>query len=541
MNYLRWLWNNAKSIRFNVLMRVFSGVGQVALGLLIVWLSKQFIDVTIHAADENAIWRMVVLMVGAVALGIALRQWAYYWTVAAEVRQMNFLRRSAFDCLMRKLLFAERNIHSGDVTSRLTKDVETVCNVQVSLFPQMMVCAIQVIGAFLLMHSMDVVLAWVLLLITPFVVIAGKLISRTLRQMTERIRIKESRVQMLVQEGVEHNAMLRSLRGVKWMTGLLDDRQQDWAGDVMHRTRFTVVTRTMLASCFGFGYLFAFVWGGLQLRDGIITIGVMTSFLQLVGQIQYPILNLLNMVPQLVHSTVSVDRLCELMDGQLEEGESQLVSLEGRVGVRMTDVGFKYPTEERQVLQHFSYDFKPGSRVAIMGETGIGKTTILRLMLALLRPDHGKLEIYTQGESIPVSEHTRINFVIVPQGNSLMSGTIRQNLQLGNPDATDEMMRRALQTAMADFVFSFPNGLDTELGEHGMGLSEGQAQRIAIARGLLQPGQVMLFDEISSALDIDTERELLLKLFRMYDKTLIFVTHRTEVAEICDEVINLWS
>jgi len=360
--------------------------------------------------------------------------------------------------------------------------------------------------------------------------------------MTEIVRQKESSVQMFVQEGVEHNALVRSLRGEDYVVNQLDSRQQDWTNHVLRRTRFSVVTRSLLAVCFGFGYLLAFVWGGLQLRDGIITIGVMTSFLQLVGQIQYPILNLLNMAPVVVHATVSVDRLQELMEKpEKNTSSSNPLYIKGEVGVLMEDVGFKYSSEGRKVFQHLSYDFKPGSRVAIMGETGIGKTTIFRLMLALVNPDWGKIEVYSNGSRYPVSDQTRINFAAVPQGNSLMSGTVRFNLSLANPDATEEMMKKALHIAMADFVWDLPNGIDTELGERGIGLSEGQAQRIAIARGLLMPGQVMLFDEISSALDVDTERELLRQLFRMTDKTLIFVTHRREVSEICDYVINLWA
>ena len=518
-----------------------SGVLQVFAGLLTIWLSKQFIDVTIRSSDDAGIWRMVLLMTLVVAVGISLRQTAYYWTVKAEVRIINHLRRDSFAYLMNKQLYGEKDLHSGDVMSRLTQDVETVCDVMVSTFPQMVVSSVQVIGAFCLMSTMDMTLAWILLLMTPIIILAGKAISKRLRRLTGIIRSKESHVQMLMQEGVENVALVQSIMAENQIAEQLDKKQSDLAENVMHRTRFTVATRTLLSACFAFGYLLAFIWGGLQLRDGIITIGVMTSFLQLVGQIQYPVLNLLNLTPQLVHTSVSVDRL---MDLECEINHSKFddqVCLEGLVGVRMEDVDFSYPWGDKQVLRHFSYDFKPGSRVALMGETGIGKTTIFRLMLALVNPDEGKIELYADQKKVAVSELTRCNFVVVPQGNTLLSGTVRNNLLLANPEASEDMIISALQIAMADFVFALPNGLDTELGEHGIGLSEGQAQRIAIARGLLQPGHIMLFDEISSALDADTERELLMKLFRMRDKTMIFVTHRSDVAEICDEVINLWA
>jgi ABC-type bacteriocin/lantibiotic exporter with double-glycine peptidase domain len=176
-----------------------------------------------------------------------------------------------------------------------------------------------------------------------------------------------------------------------------------------------------------------------------------------------------------------------------------------------------------------------------MGETGIGKTTLFRLMLSFIRPDSGQIEIYGEGEQAQaVSETTRANFVFVPQGNTLMSGTIRYNLQLAKPDATDEELRQVLHTATADFVNDLPEGLDTELGERGSGLSEGQAQRIAIARGLLRPGNILLLDEISSALDEQTERELFTRLFAAYpQKTMLFITHRSAMTTRCDEVLNM--
>jgi ABC-type bacteriocin/lantibiotic exporter with double-glycine peptidase domain len=302
--------------------------------------------------------------------------------------------------------------------------------------------------------------------------------------------------------------------------------------------------------------LLAFIWGGLGLREGTITFGVMTSFLQLVGQIQHPILTLLGMVPQLVHSTASIDRLDELEKGADETpGESRVESLSGmceemllesplemrgRLGLRLDNVSFGYKGGDREVVCGFTHDFKPGSKNAIMGETGKGKTTLFRLLLGFIKPDFGRIELYTERENVAVSEATRSNFVYVPQGNTLMNGSVRYNLQLAKPDATDEEMHRALQIACAEFVLDLPNGLDCEIGERGHGLSEGQAQRIAIARSLLRPGFILLLDEISSSLDEATEAELYRRLFEAFpEKTMIFVTHRTAICEMCDETVRL--
>ena len=527
-------------IRWNTLIRVVVGITQVVLGLVMVWFSKQFIDVTIRTGSNQEVIMMVALLVSLVVTGILLRQLYYYMTTKANTFQSNSIRLHVFSSLFRRQMY-EDQLHSGDVTSRLSKDIDTVADVTTSLLPQFIVTGVQLTGAFLLMYSMDRRLSLALLIITPFVVGFGKLFAHRLRNMTLDIRQQESTIQMQVQEGMEHNAVLRSLGSEQWVTDRLSDMQDQLMGRVLRRTRFTVVTRLMLAFTFSLGYLMAFVWGGLQLRAGVITFGVMTSFLQLVGQIQHPILNMLNMMPQFFYAMASIDRLNELTTAPEQVSTTDAQHLAGPVGVVARDISFTYASGDRAVLSHFSHDFRPGSKTAIMGATGIGKTTLFRLMLAFIKPDSGEIAVFCNDKTLlPVDEHTRKHFVFVPQGNTLMSGSVRYNLQLARPEATDEELRQVLHVAMADFVYSLPNGIDTLLGERGVGLSEGQAQRIAIARGLLRPGGIMLLDEISSSLDEQTEHELFSRIFDYcHDKTMIFITHRPAVSLLCDDVIRL--
>jgi len=528
VHYINWLWRNARGIRWNTAVRVVAGIGQTALGLLMVWLSRLFIDETIRTGSADDVLRMVVWLVLTVVGGVVLRQCYFWLTTTANIRQTNTLRLKIFSSLFRRQLYTGQEMHSGDVTSRLAKDIEQVSATTTDTLPQMLITMIQLCGSFLLMRWFDERLAWALLLLTPLAVVFGKLIARRLRKMTLDIRQDESRIQMQVQEGMEHNAVLRSLGSEQWVTDRLDAMQQRWRGNVIRRLRFTVVTRLIMGCVFGLGYLLAFVWGGLQLRSGAITFGVMTSFLQLVGMIQHPILQLLNMVPSVIHTTASIDRLEEL---DLGDASAALVtSPKNRPydsGIRFEDVCFRYATGDREILSHFTHDFKTGTKTAIMGETGIGKTTLFRLILGFVEPTSGRVEV--GGEPC-----------FVPQGNTLMSGTIRYNLQLAKPDATDDELREVLHTACADFVSDLPDGIDTELAERGGGLSEGQAQRIAIARGLLHPGSILLLDEISSSLDEPTERELYRRLFAAYpDRTMLFITHRPTVTEQCDEVVNI--
>ena len=540
MKYGAWIIQNMAGIRWNTLIRIVVGVTQVMLGLVMIWFSKQFIDVTIRTGSNQEVIMMVALLVSLVVTGILLRQLYYYMTTKANTFQSNSIRLHVFSSLFRRQMY-EDQLHSGDVTSRLSKDIDTVADVTTSLLPQFIVTGVQLTGAFLLMYSMDRRLSLALLIITPFVVGFGKLFAHRLRNMTLDIRQQESTIQMQVQEGMEHNAVLRSLGSEQWVTDRLSDMQDQLMGRVLRRTRFTVVTRLMLAFTFSLGYLMAFVWGGLQLRAGVITFGVMTSFLQLVGQIQHPILNMLNMMPQFFYAMASIDRLNELTTAPEQVSATDAQQLAGPVGVVARDISFTYASGDRAVLSHFSHDFRPGSKTAIMGATGIGKTTLFRLMLAFIKPDSGEIAVFCNDKTLlPVDEHTRKHFVFVPQGNTLMSGSVRYNLQLARPEATDEELRQVLHVAMADFVYSLPNGIDTLLGERGVGLSEGQAQRIAIARGLLRPGGIMLLDEISSSLDEQTEHELFSRIFDYcHDKTMIFITHRPAVSLLCDDVIRL--
>lgn len=526
MRYISWLWHNSVGIRWNTAVRIVTGIGQVVLGLLMVWLSKRFIDETIRTGSADDVLRMVCWLVMTVVGGVILRQVGYWLTTTASVRQTNALRLRIFSSLFRRQLYDGQELHSGDVTSRLAKDIEQVAGVCTDTLPQMVITMIQLCGAFLLMRWFDARLAWALVLLTPLAIIFGKLIARRLRQMTLDIRQDESRIQMQVQEGMEHNALLRSLGSEQWVTDRLDTMQQRLRGNVMRRMRFTVVTRLIMGCAFGLGYLLAFVWGGIGLRNGTITFGVMTSFLQLVGMIQGPILQLLNMVPGVIHATASVDRLCELEQTTLVPTVARNDNACTK-SINFKDVSFCYAKGDREILSHFTHEFRPGSKTAIMGETGIGKTTLFRLILGFIEPTSGQVSV--GGE-----------LCFVPQGNTLMSGTIRYNLQLAKADASEDELRQVLHTACADFVFDLPDGLDTELGERGSGLSEGQAQRIAIARGLLHDGDILLLDEISSSLDETTEREVFARLFTDYpQKTILFITHRTAISELCDNVVRL--
>ncbi|MDE6001923.1 MAG: ATP-binding cassette domain-containing protein, partial [Prevotella sp.] len=317
---------------------------------------------------------------------------------------------------------------------------------------------------------------------------------------------------------------------------------------VRRKTNLTDRSRTAVLAGFEAGYLAAFLWGITGLRNGTVSFGLMTAYLQLAAQIQRPTAQLARLLPQLIQSHTAFSRLADIDRLPVEPepvGAEQTEDTQP-VGIALRNITFAYGEQEPPVFRHFSHTFPPGSHTAIMGITGTGKSTLLRLLLALLQPQEGEMELYStedgKRKATPISAATRSQMVYVPQGNSLLSGTIRQNLLLGKPDATEEEMWAALHTAAADFVADLRDGLDTRCGEHGHRLSEGQAQRIAIARGLLRRGAVLLLDEISASLDEQTETLLMSRLAEARrSHTVLFVTHRSSVLAYCDHTLRLAS
>ena len=278
------------------------------------------------------------------------------------------------------------------------------------------------------------------------------------------------------------------------------------------------------------------------MQDGVVTFGMLSAFLQLVGQIQRPTADLSRRLPAMIHAMASGERLIEIYNAEQDEVCAVDGSSQSKWnGIRFDNVTFVYPDGNRKILDNFSHDFRPGTSTAIMGETGVGKSTMMRLMLGLLKPESGSVLLYDEnGATVNASARSRTDIVYVPQGNSLLSITIRENLNGGNTSVSDDDIKKALYMAAAEFVYDLPDGLDTVCGEGGEGLSEGQAQRIAIARALLSKGRIMLLDEFTSALDSETERILMDRLTENYNgKTLVFITHRGEIAERCDNIVYI--
>ena len=529
-----------KGFRLRIALIVLLGLLGVFFSLAFVWCSKLVIDIATKAR-EGELTYYALLLILLMAFSILFRVIDVRLRRITEVKLGNAIRYNLFSQLLYTRWQELSLLHSGDMLTRFIKDSDEMVNVLVTAVPLCIVAAAQFAGALVVLYILDPMLAIILGVSLPIIALLGKTYSRLMHKYTREVKESESQITSMVEENLQNQPVIRTFERQESELGRLQDLQSRLHGSVGKRTGVSVIANLIMGIAFSGGYLTAFLWGAYGLAKGIVTFGIMTAYLQLVGRLQRPLYDLMRLLPSLVTAKASIERLIYLT-GFAKEESGDSIYLQGNVLLLVDQLTFSYKGSAKPVLRDFSMTAKPGTMVALTGKTGAGKTTFLRLLLGLVKPDSGTIRLADEKYSLDVSEKTRANFVYVPQGGSLFSGTIRENLLLGDPNANDDMLSRVLKIAAADFVFTLPEGLDTVLGQDGGGLSEGQAQRIAIARALLRKGKVLLFDEATSALDTETEKRFLNNLkASLHDRIAIFITHSEEVAGFCDYRYHLGS
>lgn len=535
---MRWLWKVWRGNRLQTILNASMGMATVVVSLAQVWAVKRAIDVASGSVEGSIYWA-VALMGGLVLIDFAINISSVWIRNVLGVKAQNRMQQYMLDRILRSEWNGRERRHSGDVINRLESDVSNVVTFITETLPNTLSVVLLFFGAFAYLFTLDRLLAVITVALLPLFVVLSKVYVRRMRHLTRQVRNSDSQVQSVLQETIQHRVLIKTLESDDAMVGKLESTQSQLRRNVIQRTRFSLLSNFILNFGFSLTYLIAFLWAAVRMSMHTLSFGGMTAYLQLVNRIQSPARNLSRIVPAFVSVFTAAERLMELEEPPLEEQGDPIV-VEAPCGVKLDDVSYGYNDGDGRVIDHLSFDFRPGICTAILGETGAGKTTLIRLILALLRPQEGEISLYhADGDGQQLSPRMRCNFVYVPQGNTLMSGTIRDNLLMGSPTATDDEMYDALHQACADFVSQLPDGLDTRCSESGAGLSEGQAQRIAIARALLRNRPVMLFDEATSALDIETERRLLANVLGSRQHTIIFITHRPAVVEYCDEVLRL--
>lgn len=547
---IRWLWQSSSDNRLQAILNTIIGLLETAVSLASVWAVKHAIDIASHHI-EGSIIRAMLIMASLILSTLLLRVAAVWVRNILGIKAQNRMQQRMLSTILRSQFQGRDSIHSGDMLNRLEQDVATVVNFVAETLPDMIAIIAMFLGAFAYLFILDHTLAIAIVVLFPVFLLLSKVYVRKMRQLNRDVRESDSAVQSLLQESVQNRVLVKTLESEDVLVERLDEQHQTLRRKVVKKTYFSVFSNFFVSAGFASGYLLAFAWSAFRLSAGTLTYGGMSAFLQLVNRIQSPAHNLARLVPKFVAVFTAAERLMAFEDVPMEQ-QGDPILLPGCCGVRFEDVTYAYSDEpDHNIIEHLSFDFKPGTCTAIVGPTGAGKTTLLRMILALVKPVSGNVYIYNKVEdaqssklnaqcsNLPASPLTRCNIIYVPQGNTLLSGTIRDNLLLGNVDATEEQMYQALSTACADFVRELPEGIDTAISEQGGGLSEGQAQRICIARALLRQCSLMILDEATSALDADTEQHLLRNILHDRQHTVIFITHRPAVLQYCDQTLKI--
>ncbi len=533
---IRYLVLTIRNCRLLVFMALLLGILEVIVSLLQVWTVKRVIDSASINTGESII-RSIGILTLLIVLGFALTAFSTWVGNIEGTRAKNNMRLR----ILHKLLLSKDSgkLHSGDIVNRIEIDVSTIINFVGYKIPESASGLIMFAAAMVCLYHLDHYLPILVFGVIVISLAISRIYIKKMHKLIKDVRESEGSIQAVIQDSIQNRSLLKVLEATQTIAERFSFVQSNLFGSMKKSTSFSIRASAIVSAGESFVYILTFLWAALRMSAGTLTFGGMTAFLQLINKVYRPLRNLFGILPSFVGAVTSAERLMEMESWDKELNDNP-IKMDGPCGIMLDNVSFRYDGSSEDVISNLSFDFRPGTSTALIGKTGTGKTTILRLLVALAVPQKGHVRVYNEKESFETSSSLRRNFVYVPQGNTLMHGTIRDNMLLGNPSATDEEIYEMLHVCCADFVRSLPNGLDTLCHENGGGLSEGQAQRIAIARGLLHGGEILILDEVTSALDEETTKELLDNLFENYaDRTLIFATHDPLVIEKCQRSCSL--
>lgn len=535
-----WLLGQVKPWIWKILLVSILNAGLSVLGVLIAAINKWMID---YAVGEEPSFQpgIYALLVVATIFQMAFNSGVNIFRILMNEKFGFYMKKRFFGNILRGDWLKLSRFHSGDIMTRITGDMDTIANGLFTMIPSLFYIVFQFVTAFGVLFHYDHMLAVLAICLGPVGLMISIAMSRIFAAFQKRAMENEGAYRSFMQECVENVVIEKSFsmeeECARRMGGFWNVRYE-----ILRKRGLIGFGMNMAVNLiFSGGYLAAFGWSLYRLVHGEITYGTVTLLLALVGQVQAPIQNLQSIAQQLIGIFVSARRVMEISDITAEDYESPC-RIDGSLGLCALGVDFAYEEGRELIFQNMDLQIEPGETVGLIGPSGTGKTTMIRLILALVSPGRGSLILFDKkGQKCTPSPAVRRVISYVPQGNTLMSGTIRENLRVGNPEATEEEMWEALAVAeAADFVRELPGGLDTAILEKGGAVSEGQAQRIAIARAVIKPASLLILDEATASLDIETETRIVMNLKAMTkEMTKIVVTHRPSLLDICEETYRL--
>ena len=539
---LHWFLQYSRRHPWAIVWYTLLGLLGTALGLSTGVLGKQIIDM-VTGAQSGSVITLGAIYIFIQLFRIGLSSLADYVSETIQIRINHQIKGEIFDRMIHARWEHISKYHSGDLLARASRDTGTLAGSVIGWLPSLIIRVFQFLGAFLIIFYYDPTLALLALCTAPAVLISSGITTRKMRLHNQQINALGSEMMSFHAEAFSNLQLIKSFGVIDTYSKKLRQIQQKKADATLAFKKFSLLTSTCLSIVGLTVSCLCFLWSVYRLWQGYITFGEMTLFLQLAGTLAGAFSGLVGMVGATIRLTTAAGRVMEITQLPAEdytppEELTQMLQNGGCPYVRLRGVNFAYE-DEIPVLVDAHMDIAPGQVVALIGPSGEGKTTLLRLLLGLVEPQTGDITLTYGEQSFSASPAARRVFSYVPQENILFSGSIRENLTILNPHATDEDIWEALRLACAE-DFIKPLGLDAQIGERGLGLSQGQLQRLSIARALLSPAPIMLLDEATSALDLETEQQLLKNLAAgRLGKACVVTTHRLSVLEVCDRVYKI--
>ncbi|MBQ3357116.1 MAG: ABC transporter ATP-binding protein [Clostridia bacterium] len=537
----RWIYRHTRAYRKSILLFILIGLLTTLLSMVSAVLTKRLINSIIEQHGWHVLHNGILVVLFAL-FNIVFGAISSRYSAKINLRVSNDLRAEVFGVFMNTDWQALQQYHSGDLLNRINSDVSTVANSVLGWVPTLVVKTAQFVASLIVILYYDPTMALFTLLSAPVSILIAKPFVRKLRTFSKEMRTVSSEMMSFNEEAFQNAQSIKAFNLVDSFRSKLDQVQKIYYDTAMEHNRVSVLNTSLLSTIGMFASYLCLGWGAYRLWGGAIDFGTMVLFIQLAGYLSSALSALFRLVPTTIDCTVSAQRLMAIFSLPREpEADSAAVDAirDADFSLRIEDMSFSYQ-DRPTTLEHFNLEVAPQEVVAIVGQSGSGKTTLFRILLGLLQPDSGSLTLVSGENTVPVSPATRSLFAYVPQDNVIFSGTVADTLRLVRPSASDDEIYAALRVACAeDFVRDLPDGINSQMSERGSSLSIGQNQRLAIARAVLADAPILLLDEVTSALDLETEEQVLQNIAALPNKTCIISTHRPSVLSLCDHIYKI--
>ena len=531
---LRAVYRWSKPVHGVIALISVIGMLNSLISLAVTLVTKNLIDGATGGV-ESALWTwgivLVVLIGGNRLLGVR----AAFLRVKAATDLQKHLQGMVTSSMMSKEYPALKHFHSGELVSRVFSDVSVVKSGVLNLLPSLLQMSVSFIGAAVILITMDWRFLPALILAAVLGGVIAVLFREPMKRRHKRMQEAEAKLHASTQETLENMRLIKASVSEERALETMDGHREHLADEQIRNGKLSVLFNNGMGVAFDISWLLCNLWGCVKIFHRTFTYGSLAALIQLIGRIQSPIANAVNLISRMYGVTASAERLLEVVGLPDEKTGEQLGDFDE---IRLDKVSFQYKESREDVLNDLNVKIRKGDFVALTGISGGGKTSLFQLLLGIYKPTNGSVLFVSGGKEVPAAKGTRGLFAYVPQGNTLMSGTLRDNLTMFADHATEEEIAAAVHAACLDDLIA-EIGMDARIGERGVGLSEGQAQRVAVARALLSNTKILLLDEATSALDEQTEAKLLENIDAMRDKTVLIVTHRRAALAICDYTLNI--